>query len=375
MLAQKNVNIKLNVYYDKQFKFQISLSSLTTVKDLKTLMVQRLGIYSVNYLIEYKDKDYTNFESFTIGEIFIFVEQDREYDINLKDIETYVRERKSQRVMITYEEGGADFYIYNLFNMKFEKIPPEKSKRLKFDKFPFNCRSVHIKKENRLMITGGIGFETGCCSYDYDTNYIMEHPDCKRERQMHSMVNLDDMVFLIGGLYSKSVDCFNLDFEDWTEYPQMNYDRKDPSTCVVDKKYLYVFMGYSQTIGGVAENFERLDISTDAFSTDWELLPINNPVELPVFRTQSCIVPFQSGFLLLGGFLNYKSDKSVFYFDLEDYSFKRSKYVLPFEAGFNEKEMFSIDSIDDNLFYVYTLGSIRLLRLDFKKTNISEVVL
>jgi hypothetical protein len=276
MLAQKNVNLKLNVHYDKQFKFQISLPSSTTIKDLKTLIVQRLGIYSVNYLIEYKDKDYSSFESFTLGEIFIIVEQDKEYDINLKDIETYVRERKSQRVMITFEEGGQDFYIYNLFNMKFEKIQPEKSKRLKFDKFPFNCRFVHIKKENRLMITGGIGCETGCCSYDYDTNYIMEHPDSKKERQMHSMVNIDDQVFVIGGLYSKSVDCFNLEFEDWTEYPQMNYDRKDPSTCIVDKKYLYVFMGYSQAIGGVAENFERLDISTDPFSTDWELLPINN---------------------------------------------------------------------------------------------------
>ena len=40
----------------------------------------------------------------------------------------------------------------------------------------------------------------------------------------------------------------------------MKYTRKDPSVCIVNNKYLYVFMGYCDEIGGVICNYEKLDI-------------------------------------------------------------------------------------------------------------------
>jgi hypothetical protein len=372
MLNKQNLDIKVNILHDNIFKFTTILSTKTTIKDLKNLIVQKLGLYSVNYLIQYNERDYSNLEIFTLGEIFITIEKDKEYTINLKDIETYVRERKNQRVVITYQDGGDTFYVYNLVNMKFESIIPEKSKGIKFDKFPYNSRYLHVKKENRILITGGIDYETGCCSYDYDLNILSEHPNGKNPRQMHSMVNIKEDIFVIGGLYSKDVDCFSLEFEDWTEYPKMNYDRKDPSVCIVNEKYIYVFMGYSQNYSGIAQNFERLDIQAEPFTKFWELLPINNPLELPMLRLLSAVLPYENGFLFLGGLLNYKCDRNVYFFELDEYIIKRSKFILPFEASFVEKDMFSIDN---EYFYLYAANSTRMIRFDKTKSFIGEVVL
>ena len=86
-----------------------------------------------------------------------------------------------------------------------------------------------------------------CCSYDYDINFINELPDMKTSRQMHSMINIDERIFIIGGDHCKKVECLNLHFEDWKKYPDMNYDRREPGVGVVigvENTYLYVFKKY-----------------------------------------------------------------------------------------------------------------------------------
>ena len=56
----------------------------------------------------------------------------------------------------------------------------------------------------------------------------------------------------------------------------MKYTRKDPSVCIVNNKYLYVFMGYCDEIGGVICNYEKLDISAEPYTEKWKILPLNN---------------------------------------------------------------------------------------------------
>ncbi len=46
----------------------------------------------------------------------------------------------------------------------------------------------------------------------------------------------------------------------------MKYTRKDPSVCIVNNKYLYVFMGYCDEIGGVICNYEKLDIRAEPYT-------------------------------------------------------------------------------------------------------------
>jgi hypothetical protein len=363
--------LKVIVLYDGVLQFHIYLPTKMTIAEFKNLIVQKLGLYSVNYLIMYNDRDYSKFDSFAFHQIFIPLTLDKDYAINLINIETYVRERQSQRVIISYEEGGEELFIYNLLKKKFETAKAEKSKGVRFDKFPFNSRAVNMKKENRLVISGGQQYETGICSYDYDTNYIIEHPDCRNPRIFHSLINLGDLVFLIGGSNCKEVDCFNMNFEDWTDYPALNYDRKDPCVCLVDEKILYVFFGYSINLGGIVSNVEYLDIQEKPYSAQWVNTIILNPSEYPIQKSNLGVVNYNEGFIILGGMTNYKSEKEVFYLNRRNFKIDYDGFCLPTEAAFAEKEMFSID---DKNFYLVIYGARNIIHFDKEKFKFSIIL-
>ena len=61
----------------------------------------------------------------------------------------------------------------------------------------------------------------------------------------------DNKVFIIGGSGSKKVTCLNIEFEDYEDYQDLTYTRKDFSLCLVNNKFLYVFMGYCDEKGGI----------------------------------------------------------------------------------------------------------------------------
>jgi hypothetical protein len=224
-----------------------------------------------------------------------------------------------------------------------------------------------LRKDNIIIITGGCVLEDGCYSYDYDMNYLCELNNMSEGRQMHSMVNIDEYVYAIGGLGVKSVECFNLDYETWDRLPDLNYDRKDPGVCVVNGNILYVFMGYSQTVSDICKNFERYEINV---SNKWDLLPVNDYVGYKL-RTSCAVLAYDSGFLIIGGFAAAsESLNSVCYFDIDDYTLKRSNYKLPFTAAFSEKSMFTFN---DNDFYLFSYATMKLITFDVKMNSLSEL--
>jgi len=366
----EEIKLKINFYLDYEFLFQQELSTYTTILDLKKLILRRLGMYSVNYLIEYNDRDYSKFEIFRLGEIVLNACSNKEYNINIKNIDTYIKENQNQRVMITYDEGGAlEFICYDTRKLKLEKIPPEKSSCIKWTSFPYNSRYCHIVGQNKIVISGGVNAENSCCIYDYDINYLMELPDMKVPRQNHSMINFEDKVFIIGGVGCKSVECLSLEFEDWTKYPDMFYDRKDPSICIVNNQYLYVLMGYSQSLGQLTQSFEILDISQDPWSEMWKLFSINNPHGIKI-KSHSGIVSYGDGFLLLGGFNNSQSESDVNYFDINEKKLQFSKCYLPFTCAFGEKSMVKKE---ENEYFLFTYATNKLVRFDMKNLCFYEV--
>ena len=151
----------------------------------------------------------------------------------------------------------------------------------------------------------------------------------------------------------------------------MKYDRKDPSVCVVNDKFLYVFMGFSSQVGDIARNFEKLDITQQPFDCDWNLLPIHD-YDNRSLKSLSAVVSFENGFLFLGGFIKGSSHHGVNFLDMEDYCFKTSRFRLPYESAFAEKAMFSIDDKD---FYLFTYGSMKLITYSVKLQTIHDVLL
>jgi len=276
---------------------------------------------------------------------------------------------------LTYTEGSLEIIYYKVFNQKFDKIIPNKSKWVKFETFPYNSRYCNIKSENKIVISGGVDYEKFCCFYDYDINFINELPDMITPRQMHSMINVEDRVFIIGGNHCKKVECLNLIFEDWIQYPDLNYDRREAGVGVIQTlyhNYLYVFMGYSMTLSETCRNLERLDLNEDIEEANWQLLPIQNPhfFEYP-YVTHLGITNYKEGFLFLGGIANTTCTRQVYYYDTETFCLEKTIFKLPFETAFSEKNMFSYD---DNDYFLFTFGTYRLIKFDTKQNCLVEII-
>jgi hypothetical protein len=275
---------------------------------------------------------------------------------------------------MTIKEGTLDVFFYKVYNQKFDKITPELSKNIEFKYFPYNSRYCNIKKENKIIISGGIDYENMLCSYDYDINKIEELPDMKYPRQMHSMINIDERIYIIGGNHSNKVECFNMHFEDWVIYSDMNYDRRECGLAIVkgeNDTFIYAIMGYSNTIGNNAINLERLNIDLDPDESDWQLLPIQNPHFFEdCYITNFGVFTYKKGFLIIGGISNTSSTKNVYYYDIDEFSLERSIYKLPFESSFSEKNMFTYN---DNDFYLFTYGTLKLIKFDKKQNCLTEI--
>lgn len=213
------------------------------------------------------------------------------------------------------------------------------------------------------------------CVYDYDINFLNELPNMRTARQMHSIINIDDRVFFVGGNHCKKVECLNLHFEDWTQYPDLNYDRREAGLAIaqgIENTYLYVFMGFSNTLGETARHLERLDLNLDLDEAKWQLLPIQNPhfFEEP-FVSHLGVLNFKNGFLLIGGIANTTCTRQVYFYDVEKFSLEKSIFKMPFEGAFVEKSMFSYDDKD---YYLFSFGTNRLIKYDSKQNCLVELI-
>ena len=367
----------INFYLDDEFKFNQLVKKSSTIEDLKKIILLTLNLYSINYKMEYNDNDIGSFDNFTLHQLFLFSKKE-EYDIKLTNIST-LKKYESQNILISIIEGDCWVYIYKLLTMKWQKVCPTMSERLSFyylQKFPYNCRYCHIVQRNQLIITGGIDNETTACYYDADTNAVVDLPKMKTGRQRHAMVALNNEdVFIIGGVNCKKVTKLNVEYEDYTEYPELKYTRKDSSVCVVNNKYLYVFMGYCDETGGVICNYEKLDVSAEPYTEKWKILPLNNYYSLTMPRTYCAVVwdNFDEKFLFFGGSYQSSSQATVVEFKEDNYQLVKSKYILPLKANFSET-MFLRENEMSNYYYLFTTGSEHeLIRFNPKDKKLEEI--
>lgn len=361
----------LNIYLDKEYQFTQVFNRKATLEDVKLNILHRLQIYSINYIIIYNDQEYTKFDKWLLKEIFLLPKE--QYDLYLTKLST-IKEEQSQKVLMTYIAGEKEIIIYKMISMKFSKAIPQINKLVSFaDKgiIPFNSRCVNIINEKKLVITGGLEHRYTACYYDFDINFIVDLPKMKHPRERHSMVNVGEKVFIIGGDCSKKVSCLNLEYEDYEDFPDMKLDRKDPAVCVVNNQFLYVFMGYSNDYGEVANNFEKLDISKSAYCDYWKLLPLNNMMGLKIPKVYSAVLPVEKGFLFFGGSFKSTVDEWVLMMDEATFEFSKSGLKLPFKTSFVEKSFLKQFEGSEE-YFLFTFGN-QLIRFNKVLRVIDEI--
>lgn len=257
--------------------------------------------------------------------------------------------------------------VYKICSKNFETNVPQKSIKTKFNYFPYNSRSCNLKFGNKLIISGGVDHEKICYIYNYEENLIKEFIEMKNPRQMHSIINIENLVFFVGGIGCNKVDCYDLQFENLTSYPDLNYDRSDPGIGIFkcsENTYLYVFMGYSQSLKGTEINVERFKLYSDIDNNKWQMVPIQNPHCFEdCYVSHMGVVNYKNGFLFIGGIANTTSSNKVYFYDIESLCLEKTLFNLPFEVCFVEKNMFTYDYND---YYLISYGTNKLIKYDSK---------
>ena len=134
----------------------------------------------------------------------------------------------------------------------------------------------------------------------------------KHKRQRHVMAYINDgRVFILGGDETKEVESLNINSKLYQQYPQMIMKRKDPCVIVINRKFLYVLMGYCNDAEGVVANVERLDITKEPFECEWELMTIERDIETKIPRCYSGCYSDEKDFLIIGGMYNNTIEDSV----------------------------------------------------------------
>ena len=261
------------------------------------------------------------------------------------------------------------FIVYKLLTNSFEKVIPNVSEGITFKVLPYNSGYCNISNQNKIFISGGLQYEKCFCFYDFDINHLGELRSMNYTKYSHSMIAYKDEVFVIGGYDSMKVEVYHTEFEDWTNLPDLNYDRQDAGVCIINN-ILYVFLGYSSSQGKVSRNFERLNLEDR--DKGWKLLSVFNPIDLNAVTCNCAIFPYEEGVIIFGGFKEGSCIDSVTFFHLESYVLSRIKIKMPFATAFKEKSFYTLDNND---FFLFTYGSNRLLNFNINNLKLEEVLM
>ena len=62
--------ILINIFIDKEFKFSQIVDPKITISDLKKIILSNTTIYSLNYIMEYQDREISGLEMLSLKQIF-----------------------------------------------------------------------------------------------------------------------------------------------------------------------------------------------------------------------------------------------------------------------------------------------------------------
>ena len=366
-------DFKLNIFIDNLFAFNYTASSSFTVKQLKAVIKLFRNIDEVNYTISYNKHDITKCDSFSLKEIFL-IKTKAQYDIHIKMNENIVSVDNS-KVIMTPIYGENKVIAFRTRSRVFE----EKTPKNLIDNFvfPFNAKHMNIPSKEfneRMIITGGTQCNK-CFMYSYRQNEIEQLPNMKHKRQRHVMAYINDgRVFILGGDETKEVESLNINSKLYQQYPQMIMKRKDPCVIVINRKFLYVLMGYCNDAEGVVANVERLDITKEPFECEWELMTIERDIETKIPRCYSGCYSDEKDFLIIGGMYNNTIEDSVIKIEMNKEGVmigKRSEYDLGYRCAFIESGFVDVDKKEEE-YYLFDFNR-NVIKIDPRWKSIEVI--
>jgi len=263
-----------------------------------------------------------------------------------------------RRYIISYIEGTKKIFLYDTKKNKAETKDFELSIKNRFS----SSQSIEFDDSDYIFITGG-KVNTGFFSIEdpgYSNQFqILKWSNAKvdasgqmpRKKAFHASLYFNAKLYIIGGAQSmgssyRECESYNLYDKRWELMPSMNNGRSNPSICVFNNKFLYVFRGISLP-DDFLDTIEFINLNNE--KQGWGIFKPEDPGMTWTGGINSGVVVLNDkSILIFGGQYNKKNSNSSYIFDpIKKMIFKGND--LERFANFNsqgtifEKSLVSID--------------------------------
>ena len=205
------------------------------------------------------------------------------------------------------EESKFGISIYHKDNKTLETFFLEKNKYEDIRKF--NSFSAYCSAKGIFYISGGEGNEESGLEgqaqvfgnfisidmaqlescLDINNSSISEEinlpinklPSLNMERSWHSMIFIPNKyIFIVGGLYSKTVERYDIEKNDIKIDSELKEKRCEPALCLVNNNYLYAFCGFN-AFNDFNNNIERCNLLKK--KREWETIGLSSNITASFF--------------------------------------------------------------------------------------------
>ncbi len=233
-----------------------------------------------------------------------------------------------------------------------------------------------LNQENSIFLCGGLNEKPYSGSFLIRINYniIMENSikfliNSQYVHEYPSMLYIgDNLIIIIGGKNQIKCECFDYEYNKWSNLPDLPEERYLCSLCLDNaKKYVYLFGGFNNNLKCNIGNILRMDIYEQLY---WEKILIKDNDSKCYLMKNSCgTFAFNNDILILGGENNFGNlTNDIIKYDIKNNLVLKIAFSLQKngkftnQSGVNVNDLYFVFFDDDD--YIHKIYSDDINYLD-----------
>jgi len=231
----------------------------------------------------------------------------------------------NRRFLISTIEGTKKIILFDTRKNKIETKDFEGIIKNRFT----NTQSIEFDDSDLIFLTGGKastgffsiedpGFSNQFMVLRWNNKFIENQGQMPKKRAFHSSIYFNAKLYIIGGAQNASksyneCESYNIYDKKWESMPSMNTTRSNPSLCIYNNRFLYVFRGVSLP-DNYLDSIEYLDLNYE--KQGWQIFRPEDPgLTWSGGINSGVVVINEKKILIIGGQINRKNCNSCYVFD------------------------------------------------------------
>jgi hypothetical protein len=115
-----------------------------------------------------------------------------------------------------------------------------------------------------------------------------------------SLIPFKDSIICLSGEHNKKCEIYSIHKNEWNEMPEMNFERSEFGTCIINEQYLFSIFGFNSPKNEYLNNIEYLDLLNE--NGYWKNLDYKSDNFSLYIKGLLALNYFDNKIILIGGF-------------------------------------------------------------------------